>query len=172
MKTGAQQIFERAFTLLKGNVDHPSQVELKGIGLHLILLGLAEVQSERLSHVALLAKQLEEKVFDPEHINSLEPARAVAYYKLALRSLEEMYKYVGSVVRGFDWVEVQSRLLTIAASKLKEDTQLSQTAKEIVKQLSTWVDMDMLESEKFNQGEVVDVFSDKPVLKKRNNSKK
>lgn len=162
---------ERALSLIKGNDTVDDALETKGLGLHLILLSLAEIQSQRISQMGKLVKQLEEKVFKEDKIKDLNPSEAVAYYKLARKSLEEAYTYVGSVVKGFDWVEVQNRLIGLSAKEVKKDTKLTEVAKVLLKKLSLIVNLEMLEEEtSFNQGDVVDIFPGQPVvLKERRN---
>ena len=114
--------------------------KLKGLGLRLVLLGLAEVQALRLSSLAGIVYELEGKLLDDEIIRNLEPKQLFQLYQLATKSLVESSDYIERTLKATNWSEMETELLQVKARQVSgesEETQLdAATAQELLGHLA------------------------------------
>ena len=113
--------------------------KLKGLGLRLVLLGLAEMQALRLSSLAGIVYELEGKLLDDEIIRNLEPKQLFQLYQLATKSLVESSDYIERTLKATNWGEMETELLQAKAKQVSgsEETQLdSATAQELLGHLA------------------------------------
>ncbi len=98
-------------------VDQPAETlenwRVKGLGLRLVLMGLAEVQALRLSRLAGMVYRLEEELLDQEKIRTLEPKMLFGLYNMASKSLTESSEFVERTLKSMNWADLETELLQL-----------------------------------------------------------
>ena len=116
---------------------------IKSLGLRQVLLGLAEVQSLRLSRLSTLVYLIEQQIANKAELGNLEAKQLFALYRLTTESLKDASDYVQSIVKGMDWKDFEAELLMAVANETtdtKGDTQeLREASKEILMALSQMI---------------------------------
>jgi hypothetical protein len=112
--------------------------KVKGLGLRLVLLGLAEVQALRLSKLAGLVYEVEGRLIDDETIAELEPKQLFQLYQLSTKALTESSDFVERTLKNVQWNDIEAELLQAKASQLsEEDASISTSdAKDLLAMLS------------------------------------
>ena len=112
------------------------------LGLNIVLFGLAEIQSKRVSKLSLLVNLIEDKLFDEDMIEELPPDKIMFLYKMTRESLDTSYNYIKSVLQGINWSQFEAQLLTVqaetgaaVASQHGDGQDISKIAREILEKL-------------------------------------
>ena len=121
-------------------VGHPGQkyndLRVRTLGLSLTLLGLAEVQSDRVTKLSKTVVDLEEKVFAEEAMREVSPDTMINLYKMATESLTKSTDYVTNVLATTDWTRLEADLVSIqhrdTVEHTTENADLSKTAEEVL----------------------------------------
>lgn len=114
---------DQALDLVSAPATSVNQWKIKGLGLQQALLGLAELQCLRLSKLGVLIYTLEEKLLDPDFINSVDdPKMIFSLYRLVMESLEQSSEYVNTVLKGVNWTDFESNFLIATADKATSGT--------------------------------------------------
>jgi len=112
---------EKALELLDRPADNLESYRIKGLGLRLVLMGLAEVQALRLSRLSTMVYALEQELLDPEKIRILEPKMLFGLYQLSSKALTESSEFVERTLKNIDWSEMETELLQVRATEVKPD---------------------------------------------------
>ena len=91
-----------------------SQYKIKELGLHLTLIGLAEVNAARVANLASKLYLLEREVFNESTIRELEPKKIIELYKMIVEATREASEYVSRTIKSTDWSAVESQLLQLS----------------------------------------------------------
>jgi len=100
-------------------------VRRKEVGLSLVLLGIAEMQSKRINKLSGVIRKIESRMFDDKtFVESLSPREALALYKTATDTMDTSIKYVTDVMRSVDWTELENRISLVRTQlESKDDEQ-------------------------------------------------
>ena len=138
------RIFPKALNLVSKSFEHPSNIKLKGLGLHLVLLGLAEVQARRVATLSNVLINLEEKVFSKDILDNVSPDKLIGLYRMALDSLNDSSGYIKDLVKFVDFKFIEESMLVIDSldeavdkSDQLDDTSARKIAEEILKIMSS-----------------------------------
>lgn len=116
-KENASPTINKALELVDRQAETLDTWKIKGLGLRLVLFGLAEVQALRLSRLAGMVYHLEETILDDEKIRTMEPKMLFGLYNLASKSLTESSEFVERVLKTMDWNELETQLLSMKAQE-------------------------------------------------------
>lgn len=112
----------------------------KEIGFHMILLGLAEVNTLRIARLAPVVFQLEKMVFAPDVIQNIDPRGVVELYKLAVNAMTASAESVKATISNMNWETLELQLLSKSEDLNKKSTNGIDTTKlasELLLQLSS-----------------------------------
>lgn len=134
------QTINKALELVKKSGTDYSALRTKGLGLSIALLGLAEIQCERLANLGDVVLRLEQKVFSNETLNDLDAKAIVNLYSMATRSLNESSQYIQTTVQSTKWEEIETQLVQMAVqsrgSKTESSIEVAQVAQQLLNLLS------------------------------------
>lgn len=128
------EVFGKALDLIKNAGTGFNALKAKGLGLNLILLALAEVQSKRICDLSNAVLSLEHKVFNKDVIANLDPNNAVGYYNMASKALDSASDYIKQITNFTDWELLESQLVTIAEDD-NPDVMVAEAAKFFLKKV-------------------------------------
>jgi hypothetical protein len=114
---------ENALGLIDRKAETLESWRIKGLGLRLVLMGLAEVQALRLSRLAGMVYTLEEELFDPEKIRTFEPKMLIGLYQMSSKALSESSEFVERTLKGMDWSSLETELLQVKAQETTKTQQ-------------------------------------------------
>ena len=107
--------------------------KIRGLGLTQVLLGLAQVQSLRLSRLASLVYKLEGKLIDSETIDKMDTSQLIGLYRLVNVAVEQSSEYIRGIVKETDWTKMEADLLTSSVNKNQNVPQdLQKVARELL----------------------------------------
>jgi len=113
----ASPTIEDALKLVDSKADNFEAWKIKGLGLRLVLFGLAEVQALRLSKLGGLVCKLEENLLDPKKITELEPKQLFQLYQLSTKALTESSDFIAQTLKATDWSNLETELLQVKAKE-------------------------------------------------------
>ena len=136
--TNTAPTIDEALAIVDTKAESFNDWKSKGLGLRLVLLGLAEVQSLRLSKLAGMVYEIEGQLLDKEKIRNLEPKQLFHLYQLTSKALVESSDFVERTLRTTDWAEMESGLLQVKAKEAASgDSKLdTATAQEMLTMLA------------------------------------
>lgn len=114
---------EKALELVDRQADNLESWRIKGLGLRLVLLGLAEVQALRVSRLGGMVYELEKELLDKDKIRTLEPKLLFGLYNLAAKSLEESSAFIERTLKTVDWSAIETELLQVKAQNVSKTTE-------------------------------------------------
>ena len=117
----ASPTIEKALALVDRQADNMENWRIKGLGLRLVLMGLAEVQALRLSRLAGMVYSLEEELLDPEKIRTLEPKMLFGLYSMASKSLAESSEFIERTLKATDWTALETELLQVKSQEVSKN---------------------------------------------------
>ncbi len=121
--TNSNPTIEKALDLIEKPGETLENFKVKGLGLKLVLFGLAEIQALRLSKLSGLVYKLEEELLDPAKIRTLEPKMLFGLYNMASKSLTESSEFVERTLKNVNWDEMETGLLQVKSQQAtKNDT--------------------------------------------------
>lgn len=111
---------------------------VKGLGLQLTLLGVAETQAERLAKMTEHIQSLDEQVFTEETFSNLKPHELVSLYKFVNGNILETTEYIKSVLSGLNWSKLETDLINVSTQDYAEDVDedVAAVAGEILKHIT------------------------------------
>ena len=112
---------EHALGLVDRQADSLESWRVKGLGLRLVLFGLAEVQALRLSRLAGMVYKLEEELLDSEKIRTLEPKMLFGLYQMSSKALTESSEFVERTLKAMNWSDLETELLQVKAQAATQD---------------------------------------------------
>lgn len=120
---GKSPTIEKALELVDRQADNLETWRIKGLGLRLVLLGLAEVQALRVSRLGGMVYKLEEELLNTEKIRTLEPKLLFGLYNLAAKSLTESSEFIERTLKTVDWSAMETELLQVKAQEANKTTE-------------------------------------------------
>lgn len=108
---------EKALALVDRQAETLESWRIKGLGLRLVLMGLAEVQALRLSRLAGMVYRLEEELLDQEKIRNFEPRMLFGLYQMSSKALIESSEFVERTLKAMDWSSLETELLQVKAQE-------------------------------------------------------
>ena len=115
--TQTVRTIDQALELVAQDNRDLSSWKIKTLGLRQVLLGLAEVQSLRLSRLSTLVYLIEGEIMKRATLEGLDPRQLFALYRLTTETMKDASDYVQDVVRNVNWSEFESELLLMASSQ-------------------------------------------------------
>lgn len=112
---------------------------IKGLGLQLTLLGLAEVQAERVDLLSRMVVKLEKNLFSDVKISEMRPDQLLSLYRNATDSLQKSTEYVQHTLKSVDWTKLETDLLAMHIKNENEsnsDPELANIAHKILGKLA------------------------------------
>jgi len=135
MEEQGNEVFSKALDLIKNNGVGFNALKAKGLGLNLVLLALAEVQSKRICNLSNVILLLENKVFDQDSMKNLDGSEAIGHYTMASKALENASNYVKQITNFTDWELLESQLTTVTEDD-DSDVKVSEAAKFFLKKVA------------------------------------
>ena len=139
--SSTNRTIDNAISLVDKSTKENDAWRNKELGLNLVLLGLAEVNALRVSQLSGVVYNLEQKVFDPDVIEELDPRKVVELYKMGVEALNDSAKYIKSTLSSVNWENLELQLLSIAegeeGSEDSESKDISKVASDLLRQLSS-----------------------------------
>jgi len=92
------------------------RLQIKELGLSVILLGLAEHAAKRIEKMSAVISKLEDELFDPNKIDRLTDPEKIERYNLAMSAVNSSAAYIKSTTNNIDWngLEIRLRQLTLS----------------------------------------------------------
>jgi hypothetical protein len=134
-KTNTVPTIDDALKLVEKKGDTFDSLQIKGLGLRLVLLGLAEVQALRMSRLAGMVYRIEEKLLTEDTLEKLEPKQLFSLYNMSTRALVESSEYVERTLKGVDWSEIEAQLMTAKGADLKSEANADGNLKDVSEDL-------------------------------------
>ena len=130
-----------ALKLIDKTGEDFSAYKIRGLGLKVALLGVAEIQALRLSTLAVQVHQIEERLFSDKNYREMDTKTLMSLYKTSVNSMNDSTSYLAQIVGTTKWKELEADLtqLAIADAQSKNDEvskELSQTAEDLLDKLS------------------------------------
>ncbi len=123
-------------------VHHSGQtyddLKIRSLGLSLTLLGLAEVQSDRVRMLSGVVKHLEQEVFSEQALREYEPREMLNLHKVANDALNESYSYIKQVVDKTDWSKIEGDLVAVQTRRTIEvggDDEMAKVAGKVLEMM-------------------------------------
>lgn len=113
------------------------------IGLNLLLLKLAQKESQRISKLSAIIDLLEDAIFDPSIIEHLTPSEQIVRYQLATQATQNASTYISSAIKNVNWNDIETKILildqeglTTTSGEKTEQTDIQEAALRLLQQLS------------------------------------
>lgn len=120
LTTSPDLTYQKACELIFPSLNAPGDPwKSKGLGLQLSLLNFAEIQSKRIKTLFTNVEKLEIDLFTEESFNTLSIPQKLNLYKLVTQSLSESSKFVGSVLKEFNWDELTNEIKLLEFNELE-----------------------------------------------------
>lgn len=111
----------------------------KEIGLHILQLGMAEAEANRISRLMRVVDVLEKEIFDLDKIKRLTDSEKVERYSLALQNIQSSATFIKGTVNSINWNSIEMQLLAVTQATSGESEESSTLAakdmSEIARQL-------------------------------------
>lgn len=117
-KKNESPTIESALRLVDSSAESFEDWKTKGLGLRLVLLGLAEVQALRLSKLAGIVCEVENNLLSTDMINDLEPKQLFQLYQLSTKALTESSEFVERTLKTVSWSDLEEELLQVKAQEV------------------------------------------------------
>ena len=118
-----------ALRLIDRTGEDFNSYKIRGLGLKVALLGVAEIQALRLSTLAVQVHQIEEELFADRNYREMSAKDLLSLYKTSVTSLNESTTYISQVVGTTNWKDLETDLTQIAVAEAQK--QNSETSKEL-----------------------------------------
>lgn len=112
---GKNRTIEYGMKLLACSPQAPSAVIAKQVGLQLVLLGMSEIQAKRISNLAIAAYELEQRLYAPEIIQSIDTKKLLSTYQAVSTALEQSLQYV-TATQAMDWSAINTKLKSVISA--------------------------------------------------------
>lgn len=124
-----------------------AKLQVKELGLSVILLGLAEKSAERIGRLQKVIDKLEKEIFDTHIIDSLTDDEKVERYNMAVEAISASANYIKNTVNSINWDDLEVRLAQISAnlsyeggdsqySSKMEESQIRDVARQLLSEIS------------------------------------
>ena len=138
-----EEMFNQALALVKVEGEGIDVLKTRGLGLSMMLLALATVQTKRMGKLGKVVQTLEDRVFKEDEMVDLSGEALVSRYVLATKALGETSDYVGKVVNTIDWNDIQTQLVALTEGQTeKVSIRTAEAATALLKKLSERVDFE------------------------------
>lgn len=124
-----------ALELVDKSTGTPDEWRTKGVGLQLVLLGLAEIQALRVSQLGGIVYKLERSIFKEVDLSKLSADKIIDLYEMATDALSASSTYVDKALKSVNWNELESSLLKVAAMNSEYNTESSKETTELAEDL-------------------------------------
>lgn len=118
--TNTSPTMDQAMGFVDRKADSFESWRIKGLGLQLVLMGLAEVQALRMNRLAGMVIGLEEKLMNKEMLRNLEPKQLFSLYRMSTEALEASSTFVERTVKNVNWKEMEAQLMEAQAAETQE----------------------------------------------------
>lgn len=118
--TNTSPTMDQAMGYVDRKADTFESWRIKGLGLQLVLMGLAEVQALRMSKLAGMVISLEDKLMNKEMLRNLEPKQLFSLYRMSTEALESSSNFVERTIKNMNWKEVEGQLVEAQAAEASE----------------------------------------------------
>ncbi len=132
---GKNPTIEYGMELLTCNPRASTAILSKQVGLQLVLLGMSELQSKRIANLAVAAYELEQKLYSPEIIQTLDSKKLLSTYQAVSQALQEALSYVNTT-QSMDWTGIDSKLKQLLDSDPDRDKHIDPEAEESQRTIS------------------------------------
>jgi len=130
-------IIEQAKDLAETKSTSFKHIRAKGVSFQLAQLALAEVFTKRLVKLGNTVVQLEDKVFEVQNLEALDPSEILSLYHMANKSLMHATDYVQKVTNQVDWADLEAQLIILSEDQGdKINLDVSRGAEYLLKRLS------------------------------------
>lgn len=113
------QTLEKGLGLVNTSVKSDINLKkLKGkeVGLNILLLGMAEIEANRIKFLSEAINTLEKDIFDPLVLENLSDDQKIERYSLALQTVTGSTNFIKNTVNKIDWNAIELNLLSLAES--------------------------------------------------------
>lgn len=104
-----------------------AKLQLKELGLSVILLGLAEKAAERIGRLQGVIDKLEDELFNPHNIAALDEAEKIDRYNMATSAVDAAASYIKSTVNTINWDDMETRMTQLSTQLLAESSNQEET---------------------------------------------
>lgn len=118
--TNTSPTMDQAMGFVDRKADSFESWRIKGLGLQLVLMGLAEVQALRMNKLAGMVIGLEEKLMNKEMLRNLEPKQLFSLYRMTTEALDASSTFVERTVKNVNWKEMEAQLMEAQAAEQTE----------------------------------------------------
>lgn len=118
--TNTSPTMDQAMGFVDRKADSFESWRIKGLGLQLVLMGLAEVQALRMNRLSGMVISLEEKLMNKEMLRNLEPKQLFSLYRMSTEALEASSTFVERIVKNVNWKEMEAQLMEAQAAETQE----------------------------------------------------
>lgn len=133
MKMKNNQTIDQALGFVNRSADSFESWRAKGLGLQLVLMGLAEIQALRMSKLANLVVTLENNLMHKEALRDLKPQQLFSLYRITVEALDNSSTFVERVVKNINWKEMEDQLTEAKVAETQIiDTGLHETADDLL----------------------------------------
>jgi len=119
--TNTSPTMDQAMGYVDRKADTFEAWRIKGLGLQLVLMGLAEVQALRMSRLAGMVIELEDKLMNKESLRHLEPKQLFSLYRMSTEALDNSSAFVERTLKTVDWKEMEAQLMEANAAEASND---------------------------------------------------
>ena len=131
-----------ALKLLDKDGEDFSSYKIRGLGLKVALLGVAEIQALRLSTLAVQVHQIEEKLFSNQNYREMDTKTLMGIYKASVASMNDSTNYLTQIVGTTNWKDLEADLTQIAVAEAQSKNnqitkELSEVAEELLDKLAS-----------------------------------
>lgn len=114
-------------------------LQLKEVGLSVMLLGLAEMHAARIKRLTTVLASLEDDIFNEDLMAHMSPRDKIETYQLALQTISTCTGFIKGTVNSVDWSGVEIKMASILPklkSSLENDEGLSSTSEKDLKDMA------------------------------------
>ena len=137
-------------TMVRGveiiNDTKSTEIMKKKTGLSLLMIGLSEIHSYRLSKLSSLLVQIERELFNEQTLSDLTPAKLHDLHKTVNTSIQESVAFIKDTVRNSNWTDLELQLLELSNADEEADeeailrkTSASDSANDILRAVTSLV---------------------------------
>jgi hypothetical protein len=109
--------------------------KVRGLGLSLMLFGLAEKHAQRVNNLYTTITELEDRVFDEANLAALEPAELVQLYRTANDTMTKMTDYIKNTVTSIDWAKMETELLAMNTMSLDANAGIDRNVQAVAEEI-------------------------------------
>lgn len=127
-----------------GTMLNLKKLQGKEIGLHILQLGMAEAEANRISRLMVVVDYLEKEIFNLDKLKRLTDSEKVERYSLAIQNISSSANFIRGTVNAIDWNSIEMQLLAVTQATSGEDESkvvgskdMTEMAKALLSELSS-----------------------------------